>query len=95
VTTTLPGVLFDSASETRWGGVVGTGLEFGFAPNWSLAVEYDHLFMGNRDITFTSAGVLAGIPAGGIFRTDSIRQDVDMVTARINYRFGGPAVGRY
>jgi hypothetical protein len=33
--------------------------------------------------------------AGSIFRTDSIRQDVDMVTARINYRFGGPAVGRY
>jgi outer membrane immunogenic protein len=89
------GALFDSASETRWGGVVGTGLEFGFAPNWSVAVEYDHLFMGNRDITFTSTGVLAGIPAGSIFRTDSIRQDVDMVTARINYRFGGPAVGRY
>jgi outer membrane immunogenic protein len=89
------GALFDSASETRWGGVVGTGLEFGFAPNWSVAVEYDHLFMGNRDITFTSTGVLAGIPAGSIFRTDSIRQDVDMVTARINYRFGGPVVGRY
>ena len=89
------GALFDSASETRWGGVVGTGLEFGFAPNWSVAVEYDHLFMGNRAITSTSTGVLAGIPAGSIFRTDSIRQDVDMVTARINFRFGGPAVGRY
>jgi outer membrane immunogenic protein len=94
-TVTATGVLFDSASETRWGGVVGTGLEFGFAPNWSVAVEYDHLFMGRRDVTFTSAGVLAGIPAGSVFRTDSIRQDVDLVTARINYRFGGPAVGRY
>ena len=94
-TVTATGVVFDSASDTRWGGVVGTGLEFGFAPNWSFAVEYDHLFMGNRDITFTSAGVLAGIPAGSPFRTDSIRQDVDMVTARINYRFGGPVVGRY
>jgi outer membrane immunogenic protein len=53
--------------------------------------------MGNHGVTFTSAGVLAGIPAGSVFRTDSIRQDVDMVTARINYRFnwGGPAVGRY
>src|SRR6202790_5278344 len=30
----LAGTLFDSASETRWGGAVGTGLEFGFAPNW-------------------------------------------------------------
>jgi outer membrane immunogenic protein len=94
-TVTATGALFDSASETRWGGVVGTGLEFGFAPNWSIAVEYDHLFMGNRGVTFTSAGVLAGIPAGSIFRTDSIRQDVDMVTARINYRFGGPVVARY
>ncbi len=96
-TTGTTGALFDSASETRWGGVVGTGLEFGFAPNWSVAVEYDHLFMGNRDIITTSAGVLARIPAGSIFRTDSIRQDVDIVTARINYRFnwGGPAVPRY
>ena len=94
-TVTATGALFDSASETRWGGVVGTGLEFGFAPNWSVGVEYDHLFMGNHSITFTSAGVLAGIPAGAPFRTDSIRQDVDMVTARINYRFGGPVVARY
>ena len=97
VTTTLPSALFDSASETRWGGVVGTGLEIGFAPNWSLAVEYDHLFMGNRNVTFTSTGVLAAgvIPAGGVFRTDSIRQDVDMVTARINYRFGWGGGSRY
>jgi outer membrane immunogenic protein len=97
-TVTATGVLFDSASETRWGGVVGTGLEYGFAPNWSVAVEYDHLFMGHQSVTFTSAGVLAGIPAGAAFRTDSIRQDVDMVTARINYHFnwgGGPLVARY
>ena len=96
-TVTGTGALFDSASETRWGGVVGTGLEFGFAPNWSVAVEYDHLFMGNHSHNFTSTGVLAVVPAGGVFRTDSIRQDVDLVTARINYRFnwGGPIVGRY
>jgi outer membrane immunogenic protein len=94
-TVTTTGALFDSASDTRWGGVVGTGLEFGFAPNWSVGVEYDHLFMGSHDVTTISTGVLAGIAAGNIFRTDSIRQDVDMVTARINYRFGGPVVGRY
>ena len=60
--TTAPfqGDVFDSASETRWGGVIGTGLEFGFAPNWSVAIEYDHLFMGNRDITLVSRGVLGG-----------------------------------
>jgi outer membrane immunogenic protein len=96
-TVTTTGVLFDSASQTRWGGAVGTGLEIGFAPNWSVAVEYDHLFMGNQSITTTSAGVLAGIPAGSIFRTDSIRQDVDMVTARIDYHFswGSLTTGKY
>jgi outer membrane immunogenic protein len=99
--TTAPfqGFVFDSASETRWGGVVGTGIEFGFAPNWSVAIEYDHLFMGNHSNSFTSAGVLgaAVIPVGGVFRTDSIRQDVDLITARINYRFnwGGPVVAKY
>jgi outer membrane immunogenic protein len=96
-TVTTIGALFDSANETRWGGTVGTGVEVGFAPNWSVAFEYDHLFMGNRNITTTSTGVLAGIPAGSPFRTDSIRQDVDIVTGRINYHFnwGGPNTGRY
>ena len=42
-------VVFDSARETRWGGVVGVGLEYGFAPNWSVGIEYDHMFMGDRD----------------------------------------------
>ena len=35
-----------TASDTRWGGMVGAGVEYGFAPNWSAGVEYDHLFMG-------------------------------------------------
>ena len=84
------GVVVDRATETRWGGVVGTGLEFAFAPNWSLAVEYDHLFMGDRDITFRDA-----FGGGVITRQDTISQNVDMVTARINYRFGGPIVAKY
>ena len=25
----------NTVDETRWGGVVGVGLEYGFAPNWS------------------------------------------------------------
>ena len=44
----------NTASDTRWGGTVGAGLEFGFTPNWSAAIEYDHLFMGNRTYTFTT-----------------------------------------
>ena len=83
---TLTGVTTASASETRWGSTVGAGLEFGFTPNWSFGVEYNHLFLGRRDIAFTPG------PAPVV---DSIRQDVDMVTARINYRWGGPVVAKY
>ena len=93
----LAGTVFDDVRETRWGGVVGTGIEFGFAPNWSVAFEYDHLFMGNREVSFISRGVLGlpGIAPGAVFRTDRIGQDVDLVTARINYRFGGPLIAKY
>lgn len=85
---TTPGFVPDSGRETRWGGVVGIGLEYGLTPTWSLAFEYDHLFMGTRDVSFyTAAGVFDG--------SDRIRQDVDMITARINYRFGGPVVAKY
>jgi len=84
----IGGVLVDQASETRWGGTVGTGIEIGFAPNWSVGFEYDHLFMGNRNITFTA-------PGGGFTRTDNIRQDVDTGSVRVNYRWGGPVVSKY
>ena len=83
------GVAFDSANETRWGGTLGTGVEIGFAPGWSVGFEYDHLFMGSSNNNFNS------IATGALTRTDSIKQDVDMGTVRINYTFGGPVVARY
>ena len=81
------GLTVDSTSGTRWGGVVGTGLEFGFAPLWSVGLEYDHLFMGSRNVNFT----VFTVPT----RIDSIRQDVDMATIRVNYHFGAPLVAKY
>jgi len=83
----------DTVSDTRWGGVIGLGLEYGFAPNWSAAIEYDHMFMQDRFITFTNNGTLA--PAGTAYASDRIHQDVDLITARINYRWGGPIIARY
>ena len=87
----ITGLAFDSAKETRWGATVGVGLEYGFTPNWSVAVEYDHLFMGDRTDTFTS--VVA--PVGAFSRFEKINQDVDLITARINYRWGGPVIAKY
>ena len=85
----------NDANDTRWGGVVGVGLEYGFAPNWSVAIEYDHMFMQDRTYTFVNNGNGGGGAAGVLYGTDRIRQDVDLVTARINYRWGGPVVAKY
>ncbi len=88
------GLIADKSSETRWGGVIGTGIEFSFAQGWSVAFEYDHLFMGTRDVNAFGVGNF-GVPVGGFSATDRIRQDVDLAFVRVNYRFGGPVVARY
>jgi outer membrane immunogenic protein len=83
---TLPPLIgFDAARETRWGAAVGAGIEYAFVPNWSIGFQYDHLFMGNRDVS----------SATGFLIVDHIKQDVDLFTARLNYKFGGPVVARY
>jgi outer membrane immunogenic protein len=82
------GVPFNTASDTRWGGAVGTGIEVSFAPSWSVGVEYDHLFMGSPNITFPATNTAVG-------RTDNIGRSVDMGTVRVNYRWGGPVIAKY
>jgi outer membrane immunogenic protein len=83
ILTTLGGVSVASASSTRLGGAVGVGFEYGFAPNWSAGIEYDHLFMGNANNSFSVGNPIV---ASNLNR---ISQDVDMVTLRMNFRFGG------
>lgn len=80
-------VNFITASNTRWGADVGVGLEWGFTPNWSFGVEYNHMFLGDTNYNWTNANWR--------YTNVGIRQDIDLVTARINYRFGGPGVSRY
>jgi outer membrane immunogenic protein len=81
-----------SASSTRWGGAVGVGFEYGFAPNWSVGIEYDRLFMGDANNSFSVANPIV---ASALNR---IGEDIDLVTIRFNYRFGGygaPLVAKY
>jgi outer membrane immunogenic protein len=85
---TLGGVGLASATSTRWGAAVGVGFEYGFTPNWSAGIEYDHLFMGTANNSFS-------LPAPAAAVVNRISQDVDMVTVRVNYKFGGPVVARY
>ncbi|MCL2716431.1 MAG: outer membrane beta-barrel protein [Alphaproteobacteria bacterium] len=45
-------------SATSWGGVFGAGLEYGFAPNWSVGVEYNRVF---SDSDYSGADINLGL----------------------------------
>ena len=92
VTTIATGVVAATASSTRWGGTVGLGFEYGFSPNWTVGLEYDRLFMGSSNNSFS---VVNPLVAGAVNR---IGQDIDLLTLRVNYKFGGygaPVTARY
>ena len=81
-------VLATASGENRWGGTVGAGIEFSFAPNWSAAIEYNHLFIPSNNTNFVT-------PAGVVISADRIHGDADLVSVRVNYRWGGPVVAKY
>ena len=80
-------VNFATASTSRWGATVGVGFEYGFTPNWSMGVEYMHAWLGNNDYTWVNPNL--------VWTNLNVRQDLDLVTVRLNYRFGGPVVAKY
>jgi outer membrane immunogenic protein len=59
---------------------VGTGIEFSFAPNWSVG------FVGTKSVTFPAQPTVtpAGVSGTAVGRSDNISQDVDMATIRLN-----------
>jgi outer membrane immunogenic protein len=78
-----------SSGNTQWNGTVGVGLEYGFTPNWSFGVEYDHIFTNRRNVDFNA------VPGGAFVGTARDGGETDLVTARINYKWGGPVVAKY
>jgi outer membrane immunogenic protein len=83
--------LIASATGTRFGWMIGGGIEVGFAANWSAKLEVNYMDFGTERITLISnPGVT---PATRAF---DVEQTVLLVKAGINYRFGGgPVVARY
>jgi len=68
-----------SANNTRSGFDLGVGMTWMFAPHWDFFVEYDHIFLGTKNVTFPGFG-------GGTFDTQ-IKQSFDKVLVGIDYRF--------
>jgi len=71
--------LLASATGTRWGWMVGVGYEYVFLGNWSAKIEYDYLGLGTERVTLAPQAF-------------DVRQDVSLIKAGINYRFGPTAV---
>jgi outer membrane immunogenic protein len=65
-----------SFSDTKGGWVVGGGIEYGFTPNWTGRIDYQHL--GLEDVSRT--GFVLG-------DTVNLSRHFDIVTVGVNYKF--------
>ncbi|QWG20627.1 outer membrane beta-barrel protein [Bradyrhizobium sediminis] len=87
-----PNVPLQLSDSTRWGWMVGVGVEYAFTNNWSVKAEYNHLDFGTHTETLQPQPNCAC----AAFQYD-VRQTVDLVKVGLNYRFGwaGPVVAKY
>jgi outer membrane immunogenic protein len=76
-----------SDTQTHTGYTAGGGLEYGFAPNWSVKGEY--LFAHYQSKNYFAGLIPPGVSSGAF--------DLHTVKVGLNYRFGwgGPVVARY
>src|SRR6478672_6809494 len=77
-------------NNTRWGWVAGVGIEWMFAPNWSLKGEYQYIDLGS--VTQTSTAVVqTGVDPTefeGVIATRRINERFNTVRIGVNYHFG-------
>ena len=80
--TTAGGIAVDpSATMTRTGWTVGTGVDWAFAPHWSATLEYNYYDFGNHGATLTSS------TNNVVVTVFSLKDTINAVTAGLNYRF--------
>lgn len=81
----------------RSGWTVGGGLEWMFAPGWSVFGEYNYMDFGTKDVQFISATTGNGFVAGQPSEVVSTSLKVQTVLVGVNYKFnfGGPVVAKY
>jgi len=87
VITTTTNTTLATVNKNANGGDLGVGFEWMFARNWTLWVEWDHIFLDNSSIEFTRIA--------GTTRFDNINRDFDKVLFGVNWRFSGPGSSYY
>jgi outer membrane immunogenic protein len=86
-------LLSETASGvSRSGWTVGGGLEWMFAPGWSVFGEYNYMDFGRKDVTFVTAPGAVGNP--DILRT-KLEASTALVGVNYKFNFGGPVVAKY
>jgi outer membrane immunogenic protein len=75
----VPAVGSVSFGDTKWGWMVGAGVEWGFITNWSAKIEYNFMNFGLNQESFALGGVSSR------FDHDL---DVHVVKLGMNHRFG-------
>jgi outer membrane immunogenic protein len=93
----------DNNNNTRWGWVAGAGIEWMFAPNWSLKGEYQYINLGS--VTQTALAAVTSTDSEnprlseteGVIASRRVNMNFNTVRIGVNYHFnwGGPAYGGY
>ena len=87
------------ADITRTVYTVGAGLEWKFAPGWSVFCEYNYLYFGTKSSNRYATGLVnPGFgPAGALADIISMRLRSQEALVGVNYRFNwaGPGVAKY
>ena len=75
----------EHGSTTLTGLLLGGGIEYALAPNWSVLLEFDRIAFAGRNVHIDTIG-----PISTFNQTESAA--VNELKAGINYRFGGAAL---
>ena len=78
-------------SGTKAGWVIGGGIEYAFAPQWTMKAEYLYVDLGHQ--SFADNLGAAGFPAASFTHDEHLTESIARIG--VNYRFGGPVVARY
>jgi outer membrane immunogenic protein len=76
------GVFAGTTTDTRVGWAAGAGVEWGFAPGWSVKGEYLHVDLGSSNVTIVDPVNFPGASA-----TYRFNHAFDAVRVGVNYRF--------